>query len=64
VTFLLSDANTGDGGAEDDAHHYHRLVVLDILESEKVYVQDLKVRWVGRVVRRMGGGCETIYPVF
>ena len=28
---------------EDDAHHYHKLVVLDILESERSFVHDLNV---------------------
>lgn len=41
--FLLPDGDGGPGGAEDDANHYHKLVVLDILESERAYVQDLEV---------------------
>ena len=34
----------GIPSAEDDVHHYHRLVVQDILESERAYVKDLNVR--------------------
>lgn len=34
------------GALEDDAQHYHRLVVQDILASERAYVQDLNVRMV------------------
>lgn len=44
----LSDSDGGTGGAEDDAHHYHKLVVLDLLESERAYVQDLNVCGVPR----------------
>ena len=37
------DADGVMGSIEDDPHHYHRLVVQDILASERAYVQDLNV---------------------
>ncbi len=40
----LPDVAVGSADPEDDAHHYYRLVVQDILESERVYVQDIEVR--------------------
>lgn len=45
VTHLhtLTDPTSPKEGEEDSAHHYHNLVVKDILDTERSYVHELHV---------------------
>jgi len=43
VCMCVLGEGEGGGGEDDDAHHYYKLVVMDILESERIFVQDLNV---------------------